>query len=148
MRTISFNVYTIEEHPHPEKVYEWIRENWHDLNQHSVNDMLKSLEELALKIGATLQCSFSAVPSRGEFIHLGGGDPEKLKELVAGDCPLTGVWTDEEVIRAAQAGDVQTALKALHEDTETVYSDQGLYDHCDANEYEFDMNGKFHAKDQ
>ena len=38
MRTIETKVYTIDEHPSKDKCFVWIRDNWHDLNQHSFAD--------------------------------------------------------------------------------------------------------------
>ena len=32
MRTIKIKVYTIKDHPNKEKCFEWIRDNWFDLN--------------------------------------------------------------------------------------------------------------------
>ena len=37
MKIIETKVYTIEEHPNKEKCFEWIRNNWYDLNQYSVD---------------------------------------------------------------------------------------------------------------
>ena len=32
MRTIELKVYTINEHPNKDKCFDWIRNNWYDLN--------------------------------------------------------------------------------------------------------------------
>jgi len=44
------DVYKIEEHPDKEKCFDWIRENWHDLNSHSVDDIINSLKALQKEI--------------------------------------------------------------------------------------------------
>lgn len=142
MRTITTTVYTIDEHPNPEKCYEWIRENWHDLNDPSRDEFIGSLNALQKEIGGELDYSISTVPCRGEYISLKGYDKEAMRKLVASDCPLTGVCWDHDIIEAIQEGSLQSALKSLHEDTEHLYSDEGLRDFLEANEYEFTEEGE------
>ena len=142
MRTIEKTVYTIDEHPNPEKVFEWIRSNWHDLNQHSVNEFIDSLKGLQKEIGGQLDFGISAVPDRGEHITLKGYNKEALNRLDKEDCPLTGVCWDYDIIEAFQNGYPNNALNSLHKDTEYIYSDEGLTELCEANEYEFYENGE------
>ena len=141
MRIIETKVYTIDEHPNPSAVYEWIRNNWHDLNQHSVNEMVDSIKKLSEKIGGTFDYSISSVPDRGEYIRFKDFDKEALAELNAGECPLTGVCWDAYLIEALQEGNPSKALKAIHSDTEYIYSDEGLKELCESNEYEFTEEG-------
>ena len=61
IRTIETMIYTISSHPDKEKCYEWIRGNWHDLNQHSVDDLIQSIEELSKVIGGTCNYDTSKV---------------------------------------------------------------------------------------
>jgi len=68
MRIIETKVYTIEEHPNKEKCFEWIRNNWYELNQHSVEEIISSIKSLSNKIGGTFDYSISQVPDRGEHI--------------------------------------------------------------------------------
>ena len=82
MRTITTKVYKIYEHPNREKCYEWIRENWHDLNEHSVHDVVESINALTKIIGGSNDCS--------------------------------------------------------------IYSDEGLFELCELNEYEFNEEGNIH----
>lgn len=145
MRTIETKVYTIEEHPNTEKCFEWIRDNWHDLNNHSVDEFIESLKSLQKEIGGTLDFAVSAVPDRGEFISLKDYDKKALKELDAVECPLTGVFWDAEIIEALHDGYIEEALNILHKDTEYIYSDEGLREFCKANEYEFLENGKINT---
>ena len=142
MRIIETKVYTIEEHPNKELCFEWIRNNWHDLNSHSVDEVVASLAALQIKIGGTLDWSISAVPDRGEYITFRNYDKKALKELDSSECPLTGVWSDCLVIEGMQEGYPEKVLRSLHEDTEYLYSDEGLMDMCEANEYEFNEEGE------
>ena len=48
MRVIETKVYGIAEHPNKDLCYEWIRDNWHGMNQHSVDEAIESLKELKL----------------------------------------------------------------------------------------------------
>jgi hypothetical protein len=142
MRVLKIKLYKIEEHPNKEKCFEWIRDNWHDLNSHSVQEMVESLSALRDKIGGQLDFRISAVPDRGEYIRFTDYDRRILNRLDADECPLTGVCWDADVILALRAGNPSQALKALHADTEYKYSDEGLLEFCSANEYEFDEHGK------
>jgi hypothetical protein len=38
---------------------------------------------------------------------------------------------------------MRKVLRTLHKETEYVYSDKGLKELCEANEYEFDINGVY-----
>ena len=142
MRTIVKNVYTINEHPNKEKCFEWIRNNWHDLNQYAVDEVILSLVKLQEVIGGELDYSISAVPDRGEYIKFTDYDEEELNKLDSSECPLTGIWSDCSVIEGLQIGNIEKVLQSLHDDTEYFYSDEGLLDFCEANEYEFYEDGK------
>ena len=141
MRIIETEVFTIEEHPTKEKCYEWIRNNWHDLNQYSVDEIIESIKELSNKIGGTYDYSISQVPDRGEYITFTDYSQEDLRRLSADDCPLTGVIWDIDLIQGLREGNPSKVLDSLHSDTEYQYSDEGLYDLCEANQYEFDAEG-------
>jgi len=142
MRTIEKTVYTIDEHPNKDACFDWIRNNWYDLNQHSVDEFIDSLKALQSRIGGKLDYAISAVPDRGEYISLKGYDKKSLKNLNKEDYPLTGVCWDYGIIEALQNGSIQDSLKSLHADTEYIYSDEGLLEMCQANEYEFYENGE------
>jgi hypothetical protein len=142
MRIIETRVYTITEHPAPEKCFEWIRNNWHDLNAHTLNDVVDSLKALQERIGGELDYSISQWPDRGEFIRLTDYDQEALDALDAEACPLTGIAFDFNIITGLRNGDIEKVLKAVHADTEWVYSNEGLRDLCESNEYEFDESGQ------
>jgi len=141
MRTIETKVYTIDEHPNKEKCFEWIRDNWHDLNQHSVDDVVCSIKKLSEVIGGTYDFSIGQCPDRGEHLSFLDYDEEALKNLNADDLPLTGVCYDADLIEGLQNDDVYKVLRALHSDSEYLYSDEGLEELCEANGYEFDEDG-------
>tara|TARA_R110000851_G_scaffold308761_1_gene467797 strand:- start:861 stop:1295 length:435 start_codon:yes stop_codon:yes gene_type:complete len=144
MRTIEKVVYFIGEHPNPEKCYKWINENWHDLNQNSVDELIESIKELSKKIGGSFKYSISQVPDRGEHISFYNYSKKLLNELDEDHCCLTGVCTDIDLIKALKQGDPSKALNSLHSSTEYIYSDIGLKELCEANDYEFTLEGKYH----
>lgn len=145
MRTIEIKIYKIEDHPNKEKCFEWIRNNWHDLNEHSVSEIIKSIEALSSEIGGTFNYSICPVPYRGEHITFKDYSIEALNSLKAQDCPLTGTCWDIDVIEGLIKNDGGSqVLKALHDDTEYQYSTEGLQSLCEANEYEFTESGELY----
>ncbi len=143
MRVIETKVYGIAEHPNKDLCYEWIRDNWHGMNQHSVDEAIESLKELKLLIDGDLDYSIGQSPSRGEFISWKNYDKEVLNSLEADLCPLTGVCWDADLIESMQKdGDAYGLMRAIHQDTEYVYSDEGLFEYLDDNGYEFTEEGK------
>jgi hypothetical protein len=141
MRILETKVYTISEHPKKELCFDYIRENWHDLNQNSVNEFMDSLKALQQKIGGDLDYSIGQFASRGEFISLKNYDKEILKEIDPDSYSLTGVFWDYYVVTALQKGNIFNSINSLHKDSEYVYSDQGLEELCEANDYEFTEKG-------
>ena len=145
MKTITIKVYEINEHPNKEAVFAWIRENWYDLNNHSVEEFADSLKELQKAIGGILDYSVCACHDRGEFITLKGYDKELLNDLAIDDYPLTGVCWDANIIEALKDGNIEHALHSLHADTEYLYSNEALEEMCEGNGYYFLENGEFHS---
>jgi hypothetical protein len=143
MRIIEKKVYYIHEHPNQELCLEWIRNNWHDLNDHELQDLIDSLKALSKEIGGSLDYSISVVPDRGEYIRFKDYDHEHLCRLSSEDLPLTGCYWDSVVIQNLRKGDTKAILKVLHESTEYAYSNEGIIEFCEGNEYEFDEDGKF-----
>lgn len=139
--------YTIDSHPNPDLCFQWIRENWHDLNEHGVQEVVDSLKAIATHFDLSLDYSISQVPDRGEFITLKGvfniDDVVTLRDSEEG---LTGVWSDWLVLSTAVDADswsVETeVLKAIHDETEYRYSDDALREDCEANDYYFSESGK------
>ena len=158
-RIIETKVYTIESHPNPEKVYEWIRNNWYDLMQFTIDDCIVSLEAFADFIGAKLDYSISAVPDRGEHITFNFEYAEMtLADIghidVNGDCPFSGMGWDETILDAFRdesngkcletiLSDVEyRILKHIHDETDYIYGDEALQEMCEINEYEFTEDGE------
>lgn len=141
MRTIETKIYTIEDHPNVDLCYDWIRDIWLDLNQHSVEEVVDSLKALQAIIGGELDYSISQVPDRGEHITFTNYDRDALCRLSADDLPLTGVCWDHQVITGLREYNPERVLKSLHDDTEYIYSDEGLKELCEANGYEFTETG-------
>ena len=142
MRVVETKIYTIDEHPNPVLCYDWIRDNVHDLNQESVCDIIRSIKALTKEIGGTSDFSISQVPCRGEYIVFRGYDKLALEVIVKNDKNLTGYWSDYIVARAVYQKNTSKILRDLHEETSYRYSDEGLYEHCVINQWEFDENGK------
>tara|TARA_Y100000361_G_C10937988_1_gene227310 strand:+ start:53 stop:529 length:477 start_codon:yes stop_codon:yes gene_type:complete len=144
MRTIETNIYTIEDHPNKDKCFEWIRDNWHDLNEHSVHEVIDSIKALSKEIGGTCDYKISQVPSEGEYIKFKNYSQEDLYKLNADDCPLTGVSWDYDLIEGLKEGNPNNVLETIHKETEYIYSDEGLYELCVGNDYEFNESGSIY----
>jgi hypothetical protein len=142
MRIIKTKVYTIDEHPNKDLCFDYIRRNWYDLNQYSVDEFVDSLEALQQKIGGNLDYSISQFPSIGEFISFKNYDKNRLSELDAFTTELTGVCWDSDIIIALKNGNIFESIKSLHQYSDYVYSNEGLEDFCMANKYEFNEDGK------
>lgn len=142
MRIIETKVYKIQEHPNKDKCYSWMRDNLHDINQHSVYEVIDSIKKLSQIIGGNVDYSIGQFPVRGEHIIFTDYDKDKLMELDASDCLLTGVFWDYDLIIGMQENDPYKVLRSLHRDSEHKYSDDGLLDKAKINEYEFTEDGK------
>lgn len=155
----TITTYPIDEHPNKEAVFQWIRENWHDLNDHSLWEVVDTLKALAKHLDFELDYSISTVPDRGEYVRFKGSryiqplELQKIAELSA-DCGFTGVCWDCVIGDAIESNkrmidsrefirDVgYEMLKALHNETEYLYSDKGLQDYLECNGYEFLESGE------
>lgn len=154
---------TIDTHPNPGRVFEWISDNWHDLADHAIEDMAASLKAFGEAVGLLVDWSISAVPDRGEhisFMRSGHGvDPYAFFEGIdaTGSCPFTGAWSDEVILDAYRdrkptddLADVLTdiehrVLKTIHAEHDYLYSAEALRELCEANGYEFTEDGAFHC---
>ena len=199
MKTHEIKTWTIDEHPEQELCYEWIRENWYDLGQYSVEDAIDTINgfcshfDVTVNVGIGLfsdaregfKITFSNDEAGGDGIEeLSGvrlwkylennylhyrewidrfkkihdvGDKMHNVDLLAGDCPFTGMSYDEaaldeirEFMKAPDERDFQELLtdcvdavfKALHDDGDYIYSDEGLREMCEAYEYDFLESGE------
>jgi hypothetical protein len=138
MRQETINIYTINEHPDKDACFQWIRENWHDLGDHVIEDAIESLKALAQAVNGTLGYCICINPDQSEYVTIKNYDKTALKALykVRDECPLTGVCYDHDAIESLFKGD-DTLLNTLHAEGEFIYSDEGLQELCEANEYEF-----------
>ena len=165
--------YTINEHPDQDAVYQYIRENWHDLGQHYIDDSVESMKSCSEYFNATIDYSVSIVPDRGEFISLQIDDlniaelsGNRLRTYLVNNfpeidkcCPFTGVCCDEALLDPFrvfikkpddqsfqdlldEAG--HNLLKDIHSEGEYIYSDEGIHEFIDINEYEFLESGELH----
>ena len=145
---------TIDTHSNPDACIEWMRNNWHDLGSHCVEEATQSLEALAKTLGVRVDWSISLVPDRGEYIRFsdasGTNESHGLQaDQLNGDCPLTGVCYDECLIDAFRNADSdeplsevlqqagENLLSSIHSEGEHIYSDEGLHEFASANEYTF-----------
>jgi hypothetical protein len=144
-KEISEKVYTIDDHPNPKAVYDWVRNNWHDLGEHIVHEMVDSLKALADHVGGTLDYSFGLFPDRGEFVRITGGNRSWLKGVKSREYPLAGVCWDQDVIGGYRDGNLERrVLSALHSEGEYRYSDKGIHEYIECNGDYFKLNGEFY----
>lgn len=138
MKTIE--AYTINEHPNPEACIEWVRNHWHDLADHYLEDMVCSIKAFASFHGVNADWALSVVPDRGEYVR--GFQDVDFANKPRGDCPLTGMCYDHVLIDANSPEELENnILSALHADGEYAYSDENIRDMCEANDYHFFANG-------
>ena len=142
MRKIYFTIYKIDEHPDKAKCFVWVRNNYHYLAEHEVEDLVSSLNALQKEIGGKLDWSLGQVPDRGEYIRLTDYDKEALAELDMEACSLTGTFCDHDVIECVRTGDMGELINRLHKWCEYHYSDEGIEETAEANEWEFTHEGR------
>lgn len=180
--------YSIDDHPEPERVYQWIRDNWHDLAEADLFEAVTTLKAFCEHFNLELvDYSISAfqdyrdnvtVRYNDDIKHLTGvrlwkyitnnfldyheysafSSARRDIQLLAGNCPFTGVCYDETMldpIRAFMAkpdplNDFEclmvdcfdALLNVIYAEAEYRYSDDGLRDMCEANEYQFNQDGE------
>lgn len=141
---LAIKAFTVEDHPNKQAVLDWVRDNWHDLADVDIDDIAASLKALAEHVNGHIDYSISCVPDRGEFIRLSSFDRSLLKDLNAEDCPLTGMWSDHCVIKSAQNYELESVvLSVCHECGDFRYSDEGISEFLEMNEYFFLEDGRF-----
>lgn len=141
MRSVKINIYKVAEHPNKELVFKWIKDNWHDIGQSEIDDVVASLQALKKVIGGRLNWSICAYPDRSEGITFEDFDKEALNNLSAEDLPLTGVCWDFDVIECTKSGDFSALFKSIHSNIEHLHSDKALIEMCEGNDYEFLEDG-------
>lgn len=146
LKTVRY--WTIDEHPDPEICFEQIRDNWHYLGQNEVDEMVESLRALSDQIGCDIDYRISIIPARGEYVRADTSSYNHATFLSLyqqrEELPLTGTFYDLAVLEGFNGGREsleESVLNALHVSGEWIYSDDGLRDLCEANEYLFDEDG-------
>ena len=147
--THTYTVYKIDEHPNKERCFDWVRDNVHDLNQHDVDEMIKSLEALQARVGGSLDYCVGQFPERGEYIRFTDYDKDAFGEVwdeaISNDQdPLTGTFWDWIVIRHTGLNDMKGLLDIIHKQSEYVYSDEGIEETADADGWEFKEDGSMY----
>lgn len=143
MRTVTFNVYKLSEHPDKEAVFNWIRQNWFNLVEHTVNEIVDCLNALQEKIGGRLDYSIGVYqPSHVTLVGYNKTDFKNLYED-KDNCPITGVCYDITILKCLKKNDFSKLFKLIESEYEYVYSAEGLTELCEANEYEFYEDGSF-----
>lgn len=168
--------YTIDEHPDKERVYKYVRENWHDLyawEGENIDSLKAFCEHFNLKLihWELSLCSYSYVVAQvpDDLEGLVGVRLWKYLNnngllhngLLSGNCPFTGYCMDENLLDPIRAfmkkpdtglgfqGLIDECLdawvKAYIADWEYAYSDEGIHEHLQANEYQFTEEGSLWA---
>lgn len=153
MTIVNKEFYTIDSHPDKTAVYEYIREEWNNLECHTIHDLYKSLQCFCNIMGVEL--SKFDVHNRQIRINIKGYILLSVFDLHVSSNYLTGkfeemtgsfwdevildVWTKSNYGGAALN---KTVLDMLDSEIEHIYSDSGLYDLCMANQYYFDIDGQ------
>lgn len=161
MTTSNITLSTIDTHENKEACVEWMRNNMHDLGEHVTQEAIESLNALCLELGVHVDYSISLIGDRGEFINFSRvhGTNEShglLDKHLNGDCPFTGMAYDENLIDAFRDSDdnellidvldlaAGNLLEAIHTEGEYIYSDKGLEERAQENEYTFLPCGKMY----
>ena len=146
--THTYTVYRIDEHPDKKRCINWVRDNVHDLNQHDVDEMIASLKALQERVGGSLDYCVGQFPDRGEYIRFTDYDKDALEELYDeafnNQCLLTNGYWDWPVIKYLSVNCADELLDDIHEASQYVYSDEGIEEIADANEWEFKEDGSMY----
>ena len=147
MTTKNIEVYTIDSHPNKELVYDWIRNNWYDLCDYYRDDMCQSLSCLCQRIDGKMSCYLSSNDQERSTVSIENYDSDVLKDLYdkRDICPLTGMVYDYDVIEGLYKGNLNSVVNSILKDEyKYIYSDAGLYELCECNEYYFYSDGTFY----
>ena len=131
-----------------------IRENFHSDPFHAefmLEDKINTLKQFAKETCGDLDYSIGLVPDRGEFIRISYDCKRELGRFLREtkeSCPLTGVCYDDDLIDNIRNHGLDDALymfnQSIHDEYESMLSDDYLIDLCDANGYEFTIDGKLY----
>jgi len=166
-KEITKTVYTIDNHPNKSKVFKWVRDNWTNLSGGYVSDLIKTVKAIACAMNCDVHYAILTVSDQNEFIKFtkhGDGNvfinKGHLELLIkqSQHCSFTGhgndhllseslrLWDGESDIKLRHLSHAfqSLALDSIHDQTEHVYSDEGLNDYLDSNEFYFNKDGSFY----
>ena len=141
-----------------EKIKDNIEYSW-NLYEHNMIERIDTLKKLAELLGGNLDYSLSCVPDRGEFIKITPiNDELNFKALweaidIEKECPLTGVYYDHDIIDHLSKYNLtieslnnafNNYIESIHDEYESMLTTEYLADMCEANDYEFEANGKLY----
>ena len=142
-RTVETKVYTIDVHPHPEKVFDWIRNNWNDLHEFEGEELVYSLKWTAKMLGCKVDYCISPFPDQRDFISFDGYNQEDLESFYRENEKRFGHW-DHVIIEALANETPEDILHDYYNQCEYLYSDEQLEDFCFINFYEFEEDGSIY----
>ena len=123
----------------------------YNIYEHSTQERIETLKGVAKFINGKLDYTISFDFLRGNYIKITEFDNALLRDLMNSEesCPLTGVCYDDDIIELLKKGislqeTLENYLKSIHDEYEEMLKDDSLLDHCEANEYEFTIDGKIY----
>jgi len=159
--TNTIEIYTFKEAS--SELKNKIREHFsndHDLYEFNMEERISTLKAFSDLINANLDYALSCVPDRGEFISIQPEDNfnefyEAINDFINNNesCSLTGVCYDDDLKHYLKESDIyHDGLKevwtkyidSMHNEYEYMLTDDYLSEHCEANEYEFTIDGNLY----
>ena len=158
--TQTIEIYTFEEANDElkQKIKDNIITHW-DIYEHCMQERIDTLEAIAKTLNARLDYSLSCVPDRGEYIKMTPKneelDFEAFWEVINKDkyCPFTSVCYDHDIIdvfnkHTLNSHTLEEAfdnyISSIHDEYESMLSDESISEMCQANDYEFTLDGKLY----
>lgn len=110
-----------------------------------LEEMIDSLKSLKDKTFGQLNYSLSCHIDRGEFIKFTDYDDKILQDLIKdkGNCPLTGCCYDISLLESIEKGNIEKFIDIIHKEYGYFLSHNSIKDCCEANEYEFTVDGEY-----
>lgn len=113
-----------------------------------LQDRLKTLKEFTKYIQGKLDYSISLVRGQGDYITINNYSESLVKKaMTLNNCPFTGCCYDDDLIEYLKQtkGNVQSSLNMfldnLYEEYISLFQEDYLQEHCEANNYEFLEDG-------
>lgn len=131
----------------------------YDFYSHYMDERIETLKALASALDASLDYSLSCVPDRGEYIKFSPKNDElnldSLKSLIEkiDYFPLTGVCYDYDFLEHLDVNDLSVDalnnasnefIRSIHNEYESMLTDENLEEHCECNGYEFTEDGRIY----